>query len=413
MTTMNNEQKNENKSPLSLSELSYKKPIISNNYDNPKKGYNYTLDKVNNITDSQGYHCLSEDNNIPFQKSPSIDSLSEDEFYNTYNKKFYETNISNGMKINKAKPNYIRQTPLYSELLSKQYNSNLNLNIPKVNYLDYKLAQINAELYALNSDNLMLKEDIYKYTDINKYLENEIKIQKEHNLDLLNTNNHLIEDNNDLNDKFINDTNEFNELIKEKENKQNEYDEKQNTLELKNSKINTDYDELVSINNKTKNDYNTLCQNYDDLDNNNNCVKNEICLLKEIQSKHFADIEEKINSIISEIDKLKKEQKSLNKENIENKNKLEQIKNEKENFFKKYHDEMLLNEQLTKELYNNKLNLDMLKKKYYEKDKKKNKKSQKRPGSLNKKKELIKDLQKKIYDYRMRNLRYSYIDDDY
>jgi hypothetical protein len=48
--------------------------------------------------------------------------------------------------------------------------------------------------------------------------------------------------------------------------------------------------------------------------------------LKEIQSKHFADIEEKINNIITQIDKLKKEQISLNKENIEKRNKRKKAK---------------------------------------------------------------------------------------
>ena len=412
MTTMHQVKKNENIYPLSLSDFSNKKVIIPNNYDNPKNTYNYPSDNINNINDSQIYHCLSEENNFPVKKSPSIDSLSEDDFNNTYNKKFYETNISNGMKI-KNNPNYIRNTPLYSELLSNNLNNNLNLNKPKINYLDYRLAQLNSELIALNSDNLILKEDIYKYTDINKYLESEIKIQKEHNIDLLNTNNNLIEQNNDLNDKLINDTNEFNELIQDKQNKQKNYDEKQKTLELKNSKVNTDYDELIGINNKTKNDYKILCQNYDELNKENNCIKNEIYLLKEIQSKNFNDIEEKINSIVCEIDKLKNEQNSLNKENIENKNKLTQIKKEKDDFFKKYHEEMLRNEKLTKELYNNKINLDMIKKKYYDKDKKNNKNLKKRPSSLNKKKELIKDLKKKIDDYKIRSLRYSYIDDDY
>ena len=407
MTSLYQTQKKEIKIPI-INDFTNKKTINSN-FDKPRKTYNYESDRINILNDSKIRYCLSEENNIPMNNQPpSIASLSEEDNYNTYNKNNFDTNSSNGIKKIKKYP----ENGLYSDLLNN-LNNNLNLNKPKINYLDYKLAQLNSELVAINSDNLMLKEDIYKYTDINKYLENEIKIQKEHNIDLLNTNNHLIEDHNDLNDKLINDTNEFNELIQEKENKQNEYDEKQKNLELKNNKISNDYDELISINNKTKNDYNRLCQNYDELNKNNNCIKNEICILKEIQSKHFADIEEKINNIITQIDKLKKEQTSLNKENIENKNKLQQIKNEKENYFKKYQDEMLLNEQLTKELYNNKLNLDTLKKKYHEKDKKKNKKLQKRPCSLNKKKELIKDLQKKLDDYKIRHIKYSYIDDDY
>jgi hypothetical protein len=256
----------------------------------------------------------------------------------------------------------------------------------------------------------MLKEDIYKYTDINKYLENEIRIQKEHNIDLLNINDKLIEENNNLNEKLINDSNEFNDLIQEKEAKQKEYDEKQKNLEIKNTKINNDYEELININNKTKNDYNILCKNYDELNKKNIDINNEINLLKEIQSKHFLDFEEKINKIISEIDILKKEQDELNKENKENKNKLDLIQKNKEDCFGKYQEQMLLNEKLTKELFNQKINLYWLKKTFLQKEKN-SKKMKKKPASFIKRKELIKDLQKKIDDYKARTLRYSYMDD--
>ena len=116
--------------------------------------------------------------------------------------------------------------------------------------------------------------------------------------------------------------------------------------------------------------------------------------MKEIQNKHFLDFEEKINNIISEIDILKNEQNALNKENKDNKNKFDLIQKEKENYFNKYQEQMLLNEKLTKELYNYKINLDAVKKLFLKKDKN-SKKSKKRPASLVKKKELIKDLQKK------------------
>ena len=43
-----------------------------------------------------------------------------------------------------------------------------------------------------------LKQDIYKYIDINQYIENEIKIQKEHNKNLENKNQTLIKENADL-----------------------------------------------------------------------------------------------------------------------------------------------------------------------------------------------------------------------
>ena len=398
-------QKKDIKIPL-INDFTNKKIINSNTLNKPRKTYNYESENINILNDSKIRHCLSEENNIPINNQPpSIASLSEEDNYNTYNKKYFDTNSSNGIKKIKNYP----ENRIYSDLLNN-LNYNLNLNKPKINYLDYKLAKLNSELVAINSENLILKEDIYKYTDINKYLENEIKIQKEHNIDLLNINDKLIEENNNLNEKLINDSNEFNESIQDKEIKQKEYDEKQKNLELKNTKINNDYEELININNKTKNDYNILCQNYEDLNKKNNEINKEINLLKEMQNKHFSEFEEKINNIISEIDILKKEQSSLNKENKDNKNKFNLIQKEKEDFFNKYQEQMLLNEKLTKELYNQKINLDAVKKILLKKEKN-SKKSKKRPASLIKKKDLIKDLQKKIDDYKTRTLRYSYMDD--
>ena len=411
MTSIYQSQKKEINHPLILNDSSNKRLLYSNNSGQLRGSYNCESDNVNNLNDSKMHHCLSEENNNPLNnKAPSIASLSEEDNYNAYTKKVYNTNTSNGIKIIK-KNKYIY--PEYDSNIEglNNLNNNLNLKKPNINYLDYKLDLFNSELAAIKSDNLMMKEDIYKYTDINKYLESEIKIQKEHNKDLLNTNDRLIEENNDLDEKFINDTNEFNELIQEKEVKQKEYDEKQKNLEIKNLKVNTDYEELININNKTKNDYNILSKNFDELNQKNNRVKNEINLLKDIQNKNFADFEEKINNIIFEIDMLKKEQNSLNNEAIENKKKLDSIQKEKEEYYNKFHEQLLINEKLKKDLYNNKMHLDSIKKKYLEKNSKIPKIRRERPSSLIKKKELVKEIQKKIDDYKVRALRYSNMDD--
>ena len=287
------------------------------------------------------------------------------------------------------------------------------VNIPKPNNLEYKLHELITKMTTINSDNLILKEDIYKYTNMNKYLENEIKIQKEHNNDLVRTNDKLIEENNNLNDKLINDTNELNDLIQEKDAKKKEYEERQKNLELNNEKMNKDYDELLNINNKAKNDYNILSQNYDELNIKNNNTKNELCLLKDLENKYFSDIEDKMNNIIKKIEALKKEQNDLNKENNENKNKLDKIKQDKDELYNKYQQEMILSDKLNKDLYNNKLNLNAIKTKCHDLKENRNKKVKTRPSSINKKKALIKDLQKKIDDYKIKTLRNSSINDDY
>ena len=341
MTSVNETTKNDDKYISLINNFTNKKSVTSNNLEMPQKTYNYRRSNINIINDSPLYNCLSEENNFPLKNQSPNRTVSEEEFYNTYNAKLQDTNKSNGMKNIKNNPNNLKEQLLYNEIYNN-LNNNLNLNIPQKNNLDYKLTQLNAELNSINSDNVMLKEDIYKYTDINKYLESEIKIQKEHNNDLINTNDRLIEENNDLNEKLINDTNEFNELMEEKEKKQKEYDDKQKELEIKNIKINNDYDELLNINNKAKNDFNELCQIYDELNKKSIDTKNELNLLKELQNKHFYDIEEKINNIIAEINALKNEQNALNNEKNENKNKFELTKREKDDFFNKYQEQMLL-----------------------------------------------------------------------
>ena len=233
-------------------------------------------------------------------------------------------------------------------------NKNLNLKKRKLNHIVYKIDQIKSELASINSDNLMMKEDIYKYTDMNKYLENEIKIQKEHNETLMNKNKNLIQDNQALSQQLQQDEQELSELIQENENKHKIFNDNQICLEMKNEKVNNDYDELISINNKTKNDYEILHINYDELNKKNNEVNNEIQTIKEFQDKQFIDIEGKIKAIISEIEILKNEKNMLIKEREEKKNKFELINKEKVDLYNKYQEQMTINDKIKKKMYENK-----------------------------------------------------------
>ena len=413
MTSIYETQKKDTKNPSIIYNFSNKKSCSTNRFDIPRKTYVYQQSNINsrnNINDSQ-INFFSEENYPLNYQSPSKESNSEDDIFNSNTKRFQNTHISNGMKKFRNHPYSVSEPIIYPDTLINL--NNLNLNIPKPNNLEYKLHELSTKMTTINSDNLILKEDIYKYTNMNKYLENEIKIQKEHNNDLIRTNDKLIEENNNLNDKLINDTKELNDLIQEKDTKKKEYEERQKNLEFNNEKMNKDYDELLNINNKAKNDYNILSQNYDELNIKNNNTKNELCLLKDLENKHFSDIEDKMNNIIKKIEELKKEQNDLNKENNENKNKLDKIKKDKDDLYNKYQQEMILSDKLNKDLYNNKLNLNAIKSKCHELNENRNKKVKNRTSSINKKKALIRDLQKKIDDYKIKTLRNSSINDDY
>ena len=377
MTSIYETEKKDLKNPSVIYNSSNKKSINTNRFDNPQKTYAYQQSNLN-----------------------STDNMNNSKTNNFFSGVF-------SYPINWQSPS--KESNLDCEI----FNSNLNSNIPPANILAYNFQQLNSGIAPIISDNLILKEDIYKYNNMNRYLENEIKIQKDHNNDLIRTNKKLLEENNGLNDQLINDNNVLNDLMQERNEKNKECEENQKRLEMNNDKVDKDYDELLNINNKTKNDYNILSQNYDELNTKNNNVKNEICLLKEMENKHLSDIEDKIKNIIKEIEELKKEQNDLNRENNENKNKLDKIKKEKDELYNQYQQEIILSDKLNNNLCNNKINLNKIKNKCQKLKENRNKKVKNRPSSINKKKALIKDLQKKIANYKIKTLRNTSINDDY
>ena len=87
MTSLYQTQKKEIKMPL-INDFTNKKSIYSNNFDKPRKTYDFESDNINILNDSKIRHCLSEENNIPMNNHPpSIISLSEEDNYCIYNKK--------------------------------------------------------------------------------------------------------------------------------------------------------------------------------------------------------------------------------------------------------------------------------------------------------------------------------------
>ena len=80
-----------------------------------------------------------------------------------------------------------------------------------------------------------------------------------------------------------------------------------------------------------------------------------------------SNFKEKIGTIISEIEILKNEKYNLIKENKEKKSRFEAINKEKEDFYKKYQEQIMINESLNKKIIDNKNELNELTKKLGEK----------------------------------------------
>ena len=371
--------------------------------------YNELTENENAKYDNDTLRCLSEEN-----QNINNNNNSNANYTFKHRKSLHQTYINDRPFLNKV---YSLKQNSNNNNFRHQFDNNFsnlnkNLNFKNIhtNNIEYKISQIKSELAAINSDNLMMKEDIYKYSDMNKYIENEIKIQKEHNESLYNKNQNLIQENESLAMQLEQEEEELTKLIQENENKHKIFDENQLGLEMKNQKVDKDFEELIAINNKIKNDYEILNNDYEELSKKNNDINNEIEMIKEIQNKQFNNIEEKIGAIISEIEILKNEKNNLIRENQEKKARYEIIDKEKEDFYQKYQEQIMINETIMKKLNDNKYELDELTKKFEEKKYKK-KQVKPKPSNLNKKKELMKELHQKIKNYKYQSLKNSYNDD--
>ena len=403
-----NKKQNYNCKYLYYNNSPRKLDIISRDYEPFNHTYNYPFKNIytkNNFNDTQN---LSEENPNISNINDTLSLNNKGVNYKTYYKDNFYLNTTKNLKQNINRKNFIY--PSQENYNYENLNKNLNLKNRRMKNIEYKISQIKSELSTINNDNLMMKEDIYKYTDMNQYIRNQIKIQQEHNKDLLNKNQNLIQENEILSQQLEQDEHELSELIQENENKHKLFDDNQMCLEIKNEKVSKDYNELISINSKVKNDYESLCINYDELNKKNKEINNEIKIMKEMQNKQFIDIGEKINEIISQIDILKNEKNMLLKEKEEKKNKLEIINKKKEDFYNKYQEQVRINDNISKKLYDEKIALGEIKKKLDE-NKEKKEKTKKRNNSLDKRKGLIKELQKKIENYKYKSLKNSYTEE--
>ena len=403
-----NKKQNYNCKYLYYNNSPSKLDIISRDYEPFNHTYNYPFKNIytkNNFNETQN---LSEENPNISNINDTLSLNNKRVNYKTYYKDNFYLNTTKNIKQNINRKNFIY--PSQENYNYENLNKNLNLKNSRMKNIEYKISQIKSELSTINNDNLMMKEDIYKYTDMNQYIQNQIKIQQEHNKDLLNKNQNLIQENEILSQQLEQDEHELSELIQENENKHKLFDDNQMCLEIKNEKVSKDYNELISINSKVKNDYESLCINYEELNKKNKEINNEIKIMKEMQNKQFIDIGEKINEIISQIDILKNEKNMLLKEKEEKKNKLEIINKKKEDFYNKYQEQVRINDNISKKLYDEKIALGEIKKKLDE-NKEKKEKTKKRNNSLDKRKGLIKELQKKIENYKYKSLKNSYTEE--
>ena len=362
------------------------------NYNNYKKIYPEQIPKE------------QKNPNIYYNKRIVTPSIIYSKKNNTIKNQSFNSIIPNyKTEIN----NYANKT-LYAPTIScPQYSIEEISNFTKRAKLENELNILKKNYITLNNDNLILREDINKLYDLNKQLESELEQERNNNFELAKENDALNNESQDLINK-IDDIEQKISKIKNNYQKENEIMNKQIYFQEKINERDLDCKHIIEENNKLKNDYNILNDKFNQLQQKNNLEEKELFELKQLQEDQLSNIENKLTSFLNEMEQLKYENNELKKENENYQKHIINNEKEKKEYYNKYHEQKMRNEMMNKENEEIKKKCQEYKMQFEYKIKDKNEKDKIKKSKSNNKINVIKDLQKKIQEYKTeRTKRYS------
>ena len=397
--------------------------IFNKSYDNDKKIIKKKKLNNNYNYDNNSYKPQRNKNNTNFDKKKRVSSKE---------KKLQKLNEE--LKELEAKSNELNQNSLDPEYLynfNNLDNNNLNTyNYTNTMYNDDKIKtipginqnpnnnsntniqyeKIKEEYGELKSNNIILKEDISRLEQANKNLESSLNEQRNRNLEILNQNE-------ELSNRIL----KLEELLDEANIRDEKYKINEINIEkllneklFLNAKINEDeknYKMLKEEKEKYEIEYKVLNAKYVELKNNYDMIYNDYNNIKLNEDEKFNKIEDKIDNLLKEIEKLQSENNILRNENERQRIDINNIGIQRDEFKEKFNEEKNKNNLLCVKIneieneFNNlrkeKMNEDYIKLKYEENKKNKNENKMK----------IVNELQNRIQKYREQRLRQD-IDDD-
>jgi len=269
---------------------------------------------------------------------------------------------------------------------------------------------INSEANKiLQSDNIIMKEDIDRLNEINMSLENEISQSRDIISDLQTENEKLKEENFDLKSK-LNDYDNFNYTglyMNGQISKENFLEKNFNEiffLKNKLKELENNYNLLQKEKTQYEVDFKVLLSKYDEIKDKYEKCNYELMNNKRINDSELYNIDNKINTLSKEVEKLRIENSELRQNNERTQTSLNLMCSERDMFREKFEDEKYKNEILNKKIFEveNGYN-QVMKEKEYERFYQRQKEENHRNKSETKNK-IAQELQNKIQKYRRERL---------
>ena len=256
----------------------------------------------------------------------------------------------------------------------------------------------------MKGDNLMFQEDINRLSEINKHLEEQIKEERNRNLELAKDNERLLQENM----QFKKDINNLCLDIKNNKISNNTFEETFKQKIEAESKIKDLIYNLNQLNeekNKFEADNRIIVERYNELEKEYDKLKNDCCLMKNNYDNQVSLIDKKITSLSSEVE-------ILQKQNINLRNNDEKIRNDYTNLLEEKNQlSNLLTEQKSKndilniQMEDIKKNFEMLLKEKEMEELIRQKEMEERRLKNESKSKLINELQNRIQNYRTERLK--------
>ena len=295
---------------------------------------------------------------------------------------------------------------------SNDNNSNNFINkfhFSQKNIMSPEVLLMKEKQDILKSDNIIMKEDISRLSELNQNLENEVAQNREFISQLQSENQKLLEENLKLKTVLNDyDGNNYTKLyisgqITKDEFLKKYFDEKY-FLSNKIKELEKNMDILEKEKTQYQVDYKVLVTKYDEIIKKYEKSNLELINTKQMHDNELYNIDNKINDLSKEVEKLQNENYELRREIETQRNSLNSVGKERDMMKERYEEAKYENDLLNKKIFEvEKGYSDILREKEYEKYFKKEKEENSKNKNETKNK-IAQELHSKIQKYRRERL---------
>ena len=429
----NNPNNNVNNSFPIINNQTSQSQFLNNNMREEEKEMNLNIDEETNIKLMRNRSCykmINKNLNKSFDIGRNRHNNISNNMDNSIQNKNQFININENFPQNDKTFQTLEQTlkelenkkleienKIYEDKMNINNNSNEinpnnslnNFQFSPKNIMSPEALLMKEKQDILKSDNIIMKEDINRLSELNQNLENEVAQNRETITQLQSENQKLIEENSKL--KIVlkdYDGNNYTKLylsgqITKDEFLQKYFDEKY-FLTNKIKELEKNLDVVQKEKTQYEVDYKVLTTKYDEIIKKYEKSNLELINTKQIHDNELYNIDNKINDLSKEVEKLQNENYELRMEIETQRNSINSLAKEKDMMKERYEEAKYENDLLNKKIFEvEKGYSDILREKEYENYYKKEKEENNRNKNETKNK-IAQELQSKIQKYRRERL---------